>query len=707
MNRKEKIYSFISDKNYRPMSYKDIAMLLSVPKADKDKFLDILSELEAEGKIFKNANNKYESLNGSSLIKVVFSSKGKGYGFVVTDVDEKIFISPSDTRGALDKDIVLIKRTHTSKNAEKCSEGKIIKIISHGIDTITGTYERKNNFAFVVPDSKAFKSDIYIAKKHCIPDADGKKVVVKITKWPEGDKKAEGVIEKVLGYEGEKNVDMECILAEFDLCREFPQKVLLSALSFGDRVYEEELTEREDFRDHLIFTIDGDDARDFDDAVEIAKTKSGYILGVHIADVSYYVSENSALDIEAQKRGTSVYLPAFVVPMLPEHLSNGLCSLNPNCDRLTMSVIIEFDKDGNIIKYRIAEGVINSKYRMTYKKVLGILEGNKDLLEEYKEIADSIHVMNELREKLKNIRMKSGSLDFAFPEVRIELDESGKASDVYKEYPDIAHSLIEEFMLCANVCVAKEMYFSQTPSVYRIHEKPSSDKVNEFSRFVSRFGYSLKTQSDNPHPKAFAELLCAIKDEKNELLLSKVMLRSLMKAKYSEECMGHFGLGFEHYCHFTSPIRRYPDLVVHRILKEHLRYNLSENRKRFLSGFVKKSAKLSSARELNAMEAEREATDIKKAEFMSTKIGNVYDAVISSVTSFGIFAETEFGIEGLISMSDLHDDYYEYDDISLTLKGRHKGKIYAIGDEIKIRVVRADVKYREIDFIVESGETNE
>ena len=411
-------------------------------------------------------------LNGSGLLKGVFSSKGKNYGFVVTDNDEKIFISPSDTLGALDKDVVLIKKTNTSHNTQKSSEGKIVKIVSHGMQTVTGTYEAKNNFAFVVPDVKAFKNDIYISKKHCVPDADRKKVVVRITKWPEGDKKAEGIIEKVLGYEDEKNVDIECILAEFGLTREFPSKVMLSALSFGDRVYEEELTGREDFRDHLIFTIDGDDAKDFDDAVEIKKTKSGYLLGVHIADVSYYVQENSAIDIEARKRGTSVYLPSFVVPMLPEHLSNGLCSLNPHCDRLTMSVIMEFDHSGNITDYRITESVINSKYRMTYKKVLDILNGDDKLSKEYSEITNSIHIMNELREKLKNARLKNGSIDFAFPEVKIVLDENGKTLDVYKDYPDDAHSLIEEFMLSANVCVAKELFFHELPSIYRIHEKP-------------------------------------------------------------------------------------------------------------------------------------------------------------------------------------------------------------------------------------------
>ncbi len=705
MTRKEKIFNFIQDKNYKPMSFKDMAVLLSVPKEDKERFLNILSELEAEGKIFRNSKNRYEALDISGLLKGVFSSNGKSYGFVITDDGEKFFVNPHDTSGAFNKDVVLIKKTSSRHYNQKCTEGKIIKIISHGMQNVVGTYEAKKNFAFVVPDSKSFANDIYISKKHCVPDADGKKVLVKITKWPDGSKKAKGVIEKVLGFENEKDVDIKCILSEFGLEEEFPKKVILSALSFGDRVYEEELEGREDFRDHLIFTIDGDDARDFDDAVEIEKTKSGYQLGVHIADVSYYVAENSALDIEARKRGTSVYLPSFVVPMLPKHLSNGLCSLNPHCDRLTLSVIINFDNYANITDYRIAESVINSKYRMTYKKVLDIINGDEKTRKEYQEIVKPILIMNELKNKLKSKRLKNGSIDFYFPEVKLVLDENGKPTDVYKEYPDDAHSLIEEFMLCANVCVAKEMFFENLPAIYRIHEKPSPDKMDDFSRLVSHFGYSINTRNDNPQPIAFADLLRQIEGSKNELLLSKLMLRSLMKAKYSETCIGHFGLGFEHYCHFTSPIRRYPDLVVHRILKEHIKYKLSENRKRFLTSFVQKSAKSSSNAELNAMEAEREAADIKKAEFMSDKIGNVYDAVVSSITSFGIFAETEFGIEGLISMVDLDDDYYEYDETTLRLVGKHSRKIYSIGDEIKIRVKRADVKYREIDFYIESGDT--
>ena len=515
------------------------------------------------------------------------------------------------------------------------------------------------------------------------------------------------MIEQILGFEYEKDVDIKCIMAQYGLTPEFPSKVELSALAFGDRVYDEEIEGREDYTDHLIFTIDGEDAKDFDDAVEIEKTQNGYRLGVHIADVTYYVSENCALDIEARKRGTSVYLPGVVVPMLPTHLSNGLCSLNPNCDRLALSVIMDFDANGKIVAHEIKESIINSKYRMTYDDVDAIIKGDKEKQEKYAELKDAIATMNELRLKLKSNRMSRGSIDFDFPEVRLTLDANGKAVNAYKVYSNDAQSLIEEFMLAANVCVAQQMYWAELPFIYRVHEKPSYEKINAFAKFAAQFGFAYKGNRDNPHPGAFADMLSKIKGSSKELMISKFMLRSLMKAKYSEENLGHFGLAFEHYCHFTSPIRRYPDLVIHRIIKEHIKYGLTPNRQKFLSGFVKKAAKSSSEAEINAMEAQREATDMKKAEYMAQKIGEKFHATISSITSFGIFAETDFGIEGLISVRDLDDDYYEYDEKTLTLIGKHTSKIYAIGDELTIKVKRADSKHKEIDFIIESGDNDE
>ncbi|MBE7052480.1 MAG: ribonuclease R [Ruminococcaceae bacterium] len=707
MNRKDKILSFINDKEYKPMNIKEIMTILDVPKSDKWLLDDILSSLEQEGKIFKNSKNKYISSDSGGFVKAIFYAKGKGYGFAIDENDEKYFVPPSKTKGAFDRDNVLIKVTKQNGSGDKCSECEIIRILSHGCNSVVGTFVKERNFGFVVPDSKSFGCDVFVSKKHCADAKDGQKVVVKITKWPERDENPEGVIEEVLGFSSEEQVDIKSIIRQYGISEIFPQKVELSALSFGDRVYEEELSGREDFRDRLIFTIDGEDAKDFDDAVEIEKNEKGYRLGVHIADVSYYVSENSALDIEARKRGTSVYLPGCVVPMLPERLSNGLCSLNPHCDRLCLSVIMNFDNSGKLVSHSIYESVINSKFRMTYTDVAAIIDGDKEKTKEFAPLANTIHIMNELREKLKAARCAKGSIDFDFPEVKVVLDDTGKAVDVFKYYSNKAHSLIEEFMLAANVCVAEEMFWCELPFIYRIHEKPSPEKMSTFSKFLSQLGVVMKANRDNPTPGAFASVLKKIKGTNKELMISKVMLRSLMKAKYSEINLGHFGLGFDHYCHFTSPIRRYPDLAIHRIIKEHLKYGLTDNRKRFLTSFVKKAAKTSSMAEINAMEAERDASDMKKAEYMMLHIGEIFEATITSTTSFGIFAETDFGIEGLISMTDLSDDYYEFDESNFCLKGKKHGKEYSIGDRLTIKVKRADSQAREIDYTIESGDENE
>ncbi|MBR5506807.1 MAG: ribonuclease R, partial [Clostridia bacterium] len=662
MSRKNRILEFIKDENYTPMTIKDIMAVLCVPKENKTELEAILNSLENEGKIYRNSKNRYVSSESAGFVKGIFNSKSRGYGFVVTDDDEKFYIYPEDTKGAYNKDTVLVKVVRRFHSSDRCDEAKIIKILSHSDQPIVGKFTDSKNFGFVVPDQKDYGWDVYIPKKNFAGAKDGQKVLVKITKWPDNSSNPEGVIEEVLGFEGEKDVDIKSVLYEHSIDTEFPQKVILSAISFGDKVYEEELDNREDLRGNLIFTIDGDDSKDFDDAVEIEKTTDGYRLGVHIADVSYYVSENSALDIEAFKRGTSVYLPGFVCPMLPKQLSNGICSLNPGVDRLTLSVIMDFDLCGNLISHNIYESVIKSKYRMTYNDVSKILDGDKMLCRKYAEILPSIRNMSELAKKLKSNRMTKGSIDFNFPETKIITDENGKPIDVYMYHPTESHSIIEEFMLAANICVAQEMFWAEIPSVYRIHESPSKEKMSDFSRFLGYMGYTIKGKKDNPHPGAFSDILKKIKGTKKELLISKVMLRSLMKAKYSENCLGHFGLGFSHYCHFTSPIRRYPDLVVHRILKEHLKYGIDEKRERFLSKFVIKAAKASSFAEVRAMEAQRDGEDMKKAEFMKARIGKVYDVTITSVTSFAIFAQTDFGIEGMISYRDLEDDYYEFDE---------------------------------------------
>ena len=707
MTKKEKLLGFISDKNYRPMKANEIASILNIPKQDKKEFKELLEELENEGNIIRNSKNKYLPANGENFIRGIFIANSKGFGFVTNNDGEKFFVPPSDTINALNGDMVLARVTQKINHADKNSECKIIKVLSHTIENIVGTFVKNKSFGFVIPDDKAFTSDIYISKKHSSMVANGQKVVAKITKWPTACENPEGVIDEILGFPGDAGVDIKSLLRQYSFNEKFPPKAENCAMSFDDNPGIEEISGREDFRDEMIFTIDGDDSKDFDDAVQITKTKSGYVLGVHIADVSYYVTENSALDIEARKRGTSVYLPGCVVPMLPKKLSNGICSLNPGCDRLTLSVIIEYDHSGNLTGHRICESVICSKHRLTYDNVTKLLEGDTDLLKRYSDIKDDLHHMKDLAEKLKEKRVLKGSIDFDFPETKIILDKTGKAIDVFKYKSTISHKIIEEFMLAANTCVAEEMFWCELPFIYRVHENPSPDKITSFKTFVNLLGFRFSINPDNPKPGIFAQLYETIKDTKKELLISKLMLRSLMKAKYSEQNLGHFGLGFKYYCHFTSPIRRYPDLVIHRIIKEHINKKLNDKRLRYLFGFVKDAAKTSSQAELRAMEAEREAEDMKKAEYMAQRIGNVYDAVISSVTAFGLFAETDFGIEGLISMTDLDDDYYEYDEKLLTLKGCNTGKTYSIGDNISIIVKRADANLREIDFMIESSDSNE
>ncbi len=707
MTRKEKLLSFISDENYKPMKANEIAAIFDVPKHDRNEFNLILKELTDEGKIYKNSGGKYLLPESIGMIKGVFFANQKGFGFVIDKNEEKLFVAPSQTGNAYNNDTVLAKITKKSSCADKCSECIIVKVISRGSETIVGTFTRSKNFGFVLPDDKAFKSDIYISKKHSAYAVNGQKVVAKITKWPEDGDNPEGIIEEILGFPGDDGVDIKSIIRQYGFSESFPKKAELSAKAFGDEIYPQETEGREDFRDEMIFTIDGDDSKDFDDAVGIKRTKDGYILGVHIADVSYYVSENSALDIEASKRGTSVYLPGFVVPMLPKNLSNGICSLNPNCDRLTLSVIMEFDNDANLIKHKICESVIHSKYRLTYDNVTALLDGDEELSSKYKSIKSDLEAMNELAKKLKRKRLSKGSIDFDFPEVKIVLDNHGKAKDIYKYRSTASHKIIEEFMLSANTCVAEEMFWCELPFIYRIHENPSADKINAFKKFVLPFGFKFNANPDNPKPGAFAKFYESIRDSEKELLISKMMLRSLMKAKYSHENLGHFGLGFKYYCHFTSPIRRYPDLVIHRIIKEYLHHDLNEKRLRYLNKFTKNAAKTSSEAEIKAMEAEREADDMKKAEYMQSKIGCTFSAVISSIVSFGVFAETEFGIEGLISMTDLDDDYYEFDEKLLILRGRNTGRIYSIGDRITIKVKRADPDLREIDYYIEGSDCNE
>ncbi len=695
MNRKETITQFINDENYVPMRKKDIAAVLGIPKSDMDELSAILSELESEGKIILSSKNRYIAVDSSDVISGIFDATMRGFGFVCRDGEDDIFIPPDDTKGAMDGDTVLVRKAHPKSN-EKRPEGKILKIITHAHETLVGTYHNQRNFGFVAVDDTKITDDIFISKSHNANAKDGQKVVVKITKWRDGDKKCEGEIIEILGNAYDSGIDVLCVLRKYGISQEFPQVVIDEARSLIPGITGDEIARREDFRTKTVITIDGTDAKDLDDAVCAERIDGGYELSVHIADVTHYVRENSPIDAEAFRRGTSVYFTDRVVPMLPVELSNNICSLNPHTNKLTLSVVMEISDDGELLSHRVVEGVISTAHRMTYDTVDKILLGDSETCAEYADIKDNILLMGELADILKTNRKKSGSIDFDFPETKIEVDQNGKPTNVYKYRTGVSNGIIEEFMLMANRTVAEAFYWLEVPFIYRIHEKPSADKIANFNSFLANMNMRIK--GSEPHPMEFARMLAEIRGTEREMLISKVMLRSLMKAKYSDSNEGHFGLAFRYYCHFTSPIRRYPDLAIHRIIKEYINGGLDADRAQHYAKFVTAAAKKSSEAEINAMQAEREVEDMKKAEYMCAHIGEEYDAIISSVTGFGFFAELENGIEGLVRLADMRDDYYHFNETSYTLIGERSGKTYKIGDKVRIIAAAANPSLRQIDF---------
>lgn len=650
------------------------------------------------------------------LIQGKFIGHERGFGFVkISDDEPDIFIAKSNKKDAMNGDIVEVKII--DENSGNSREGAIVQVVERYTKQVVGTFEKSRNFGFVIPDDNTLGTDIFISKSNFGKAKNHQKVVVKITKYPRKGMKAEGKIFEVLGYEDETGVDMLSIIKEYNLESEFPKKVLEEA----KRVSKKEIVPngRVDLRDKEIFTIDGEDAKDLDDAVCVNKNEDGtYTLGVHIADVSYYVQDGSLLNKEAIKRGTSVYMLDRVIPMLPTELSNGCCSLNEGKDRYAISVIMKIDSKGKVIDNDIFKSIIKVTKRMNYNDVYKIIErSDEKILSKYEPYIQHFDKMKELALILKERRLKDGYLSLDIPESKITLDKNGKPIDIMAYETNFAHEIIEQFMLTANETVAERFYWLEAPFIYRVHEKPDSDKVKELNKYLFNFGYRIKGKLDDVKPKSFSQILEDVKGKDEERVVSNLLLRTLKVARYEAENKGHFGISSKYYCHFTSPIRRYPDLFIHRVISKYLEYMstesnkgknvknnkavndiIDENTKAKLEKQAIKYAESSSECEQNATKAERASEDIKKAEYMQDKIGDQYDGIISSITSWGMFVQLDNTVEGLIRLAEINDDYYIYDDMNKQLIGKETKKVYKLGQKVKIEVVFADKQTRKIDF---------
>lgn len=703
IERKEKIREYINSENYIPLKRHELCIMLDVPSDDVYMFDEVINSLISEGVIIETKKGKIIPSEKLNIFTGIFTGNQKGYGFVTVESMEKdVFIPADHTGGALNKDKVMIKITKQSHDDLR-SEGEVIRIIEKGILETVGTFESVKNFGFVIPDDKKIGQDIFIPSGKTKGAVDGHKVVVKITKRSDGNINPEGTITEIIGHINDPGVDIMSIIKQFDLPGEFPDDVLKQIENIdSDKIDEKSLVGREDFRNIQTVTIDGDDSKDFDDAVSIEKLENGnYLLGVHIADVTEYVTENSPLDKEALKRATSIYLVDRVIPMLPHKLSNGICSLNPNVDRLALSCMMEINSKGVVVSHKTSKSVIKSDKRMTYNIVNEILENdNEQYKEEYADFLAMFNTMLELRNILLNKRKKRGSVNFDLPECKIILNDIGEPIEIKPHERNTATSVIEEFMLICNETIAEDYFWQELPFVYRNHEAPNEEKIKKLTQFIYNFGYRFKGNTEDIHPKAIAQLLESISGKPEEHIISRVILRSMKQAKYMAENLGHFGLAAKYYCHFTSPIRRYPDLQIHRIIKENLSGGLNQKRINHYNRILANVSEQSSKRERLAEEAERETDNLKKVQYMTKHIGETFTGIISGVTNWGIFVELPNTVEGLIALNNLVDDFYLFDPDKMCVIGEHTKKKYSLGDKIKIVVDKADVNNRTIDFLL-------
>ena len=701
--RKKLICELVHDDMYVPMKEKELAAFMQVAKSEREEFKRVLDALLAEGKIQVTSKGKYIKQDENILVGT-FIGNSRGFGFVEIDGREEDLYVPEDmTNNAFHMDKVQVKLVPGKRG--KRQEAVVCKILEHDSRQLVGTYEKSENFGFVIPDNGKIASDIFIPKECSKGAVNGHKVVVELTSYGDERHKPEGKIVEIIGHIGNPGVDIMSIVRGFDLPMEFGEKVLNQAARIPDGVQEADMAGRMDLRDVQMVTIDGEDAKDLDDAVSVSKEGGVYNLGVHIADVSNYVQENSALDWEAFNRGTSVYLVDRVIPMLPHKLSNGICSLNQGVDRLALSCMMKIDDRGNVVDYQIAETVIRVNRRMSYTSVKKILEDHDEAeRKEYEELVPMFELMEELASILRRKRHSRGSIDFDFPESKIILDAEGHPIDVRPYERNVATKIIEDFMLIANETVAQHFFWLELPFVYRTHDNPDPEKITKLSTFLTNFGYHIKTSQDDIHPKEVQKLLDKIEGTPEEMLISRLTLRSMQKAKYTVECSGHFGLACKYYCHFTSPIRRYPDLQIHRIIKEQLRGRLVEKRIEHYQNRLPEVAKHSSETERRADEAERETDKLKKAEYMEKHIGEIFEGVISGITSWGVYVELPNTIEGLIHVSKLPGDYFYYDENTYEMVGQDTGKKYRLGEQIKVCVDSVELNEKVIDFSIPDDE---
>lgn len=699
--QKEKILNFIKLKEYKPMKIKNIMMFMEVPPSDRELFMDIINTLTEKGEVTFTEKGKVMLPESLNLIYGTYMSMSAGFGFVLPENNEDgknpdIFIRGKSIGVAMHKDKVLCKITDTKTG--KRPEGIIIKVVKRGQQLIVGTFEKNKSFGFVVQNSKKMYKDIYIPKRYTMDAVTGHKVVVKIFKDGDSDKNPEGKIVEILGHINEPGIDILSIIKEFEFSIEFDEDVIEQIENIPNKVIDKDIIGRTDFRHLQTVTIDGDDAKDLDDAITIEKLDNqNYKLGVHIADVTHYVKKGTPLDREAIKRGTSIYLVDRVIPMLPQKLSNGICSLNAFEDRLSLSCVMEIDKYGKVCSYEILKAVINVDKRMSYPVINDILMNeNSKFLDENKELLDMFETMKELRNILLKKRVKRGAIDFDFPEAKIILDQNGKTEDIKLYERNIATSIIEEFMLLANETIAEHYFWLDVPFVYRSHDEPDEEKVNEMLLFISRFGYNLKGQ--NIHSKAFQDILKQAKNTPEDMLINRVVLRSFKQAKYTHKNNGHFGLAAQYYCHFTSPIRRYPDLQIHRIIKASIDGEMNEKMIYELEKKLPSICQSCSFRERLAEEAERKTVKVKKAEYMADKIGQIYEGIISGITSRGLYVELKNTVEGFVSAETISDDIYHYDEKNLQYFGDKTGNTYTFGDKVKIEVSSVNIDETFIDF---------